>query len=185
MTKSTTSNPDLDWSQVKETLTMLCLAIAQIRASLTEGDSSINHLSESFTQLLDSTQHITDVITEQEEKHSLRDDVTESTQVISRIATDAIMSFQFYDKLNQRLTHVSENLEKLGELIGNAARLYNPSEWKRLQEDIQSDYSMESERVMFEAIMHGASVSEAINMSRNQAQSPAASTQDDDDIELF
>ena len=39
---STSANPDLDWSQLKETIIMLNLAIAQIEQSLHEGNASVD-----------------------------------------------------------------------------------------------------------------------------------------------
>ncbi len=38
MTISSAQNPDLDWSQGRETVRMVNLAVAQIEMSMTEGD---------------------------------------------------------------------------------------------------------------------------------------------------
>ena len=43
--------PDLDWSQVHETMLMLELAAGQIDAALTESGNSVDTLTESFTSL--------------------------------------------------------------------------------------------------------------------------------------
>ncbi len=48
---SSSANPDLDWSQLKETVVMLNLAIAQIKQSMHEGTSSVDTLAHSFTSL--------------------------------------------------------------------------------------------------------------------------------------
>ena len=48
---STSARPDLDWSQLKETILMLNLAVAQIDQSMNEGNSSVETLSSSFTAL--------------------------------------------------------------------------------------------------------------------------------------
>ena len=45
MTHSKANQPDLDWSQVRETLRMLHLAVAQIDMSLREGEGSVQTLS--------------------------------------------------------------------------------------------------------------------------------------------
>ena len=49
---STASNPDLDWSQIRETVLMLNLAVAQIVHSLQDGDESIATLADSFTTMV-------------------------------------------------------------------------------------------------------------------------------------
>ena len=38
---SSSVNPDLDWSQIKETISMLCLAMAQIETTLTDSSKSV------------------------------------------------------------------------------------------------------------------------------------------------
>ena len=47
---STSINPDLDWSQLKETILMLNLAVAQIDQSMNEGNASVEALAGSFTR---------------------------------------------------------------------------------------------------------------------------------------
>lgn len=93
-----------------------------------------------------------------------------------------IIAFQFYDKLNQRLSHVSGSLGVLGNLVSDPSKLYNPYEWRGLQKKIQSKYSVESEKHMFDCILAGGSVEEALALAKelqekNQSQA--------DDVELF
>ena len=49
---SSARNPDLDWSQVRETILMLALAVAQIEMSMRESDGSVEVLSNSFTSMV-------------------------------------------------------------------------------------------------------------------------------------
>ena len=46
---SSSQRPDLDWSQVRETINMLTLAVAQMEASINDGDQSVGDLSNPFT----------------------------------------------------------------------------------------------------------------------------------------
>ena len=62
----------------------------------------------------------------------------------------------------QRLDHVCHSLSELSELVSNTGRLYNPQEWSGLQERIRSKYTMAEERGMFDAVMAGATVQEAL-----------------------
>ena len=50
-TPSRAENPDLDWSQVRETILMLNLAVAQIELSLRNGNDSVTCLGDSFTSM--------------------------------------------------------------------------------------------------------------------------------------
>ena len=48
---STAARPDLDWSQVRETILMLNLAVAQIEMALKESSGSVDVLTNSFTDM--------------------------------------------------------------------------------------------------------------------------------------
>jgi hypothetical protein len=83
--------------------------------------------------------------------------------------------------MQQCLQHVTENLGGLSEIIENPQLLYNPVEWKKLQDKIRDGYTMESEKVMFDAILQGKSVAEALQL----AEQHVSKSEPDDDIELF
>ena len=69
------------------------------------------------------------------------------------------------------------------ELVTSPARRYNPGEWAGLQELISSRYTMVEERAMFDAVMHGVPVKNALEnyMSERMHQVEASGG----DIELF
>lgn len=71
----------------------------------------------------------------------------------------------------------------LANLVSDPEKLYNPYEWCGLQKKIQSKYTVESERLMFEYISKGHSVEEALEMAKQAEQS--AKQEDNDDVELF
>lgn len=183
--KSTAANPDLDWSQVRETILMLGVAIGQIESVMKDGDESTGVLTESFTSMSVAAQSILEAAKTLPENDSTRQviaSIEENGIFINSHVQNAIVAFQFYDRMAQRLDHVCRTIDSLADLITDRKRLYNPSEWAAIQQDIRSKYSMESERIMFDAILNGASVAEAMALSRQQAGSD---TQAKDDIELF
>lgn len=177
MSKSTSNKPDLDWSQVRETVRMLNLAVAQTEMSMKEGDDSVDTLTDAFTTMVARVQVI--------EKMVKSDDGIDAEQILEQCESvahemqHAIHAFQFYDKLTQRLSHVSHSLDALGDLVADSGRLYNPIEWTLLQEKIISKYSMPAEHQMFELVMQGKSVEEILK------QIPAVEQNNNDDIELF
>lgn len=192
---STSAHPDLDWSQLKETILMLNLAVAQLEQSMTEGNASVSTLSASFTALAtnlsdikSSVEHI-DANNENPANNSPDNDnnndkmkliIQGSTSTALDKVQSSIIAFQFYDKLTQRLDHVSQSLSSLSSLIANPASLYSPIEWQALQQSIRSKYTMEEERKMFDNVISGMPIEEALAIFR-QEQTP----NDDDDIELF
>ena len=91
----------------------------------------------------------------------------------------SIIAFQFYDKLSQRLAHVSHSLEALTGLVTDQRKLYNPFEWVALQEKIRAKYSTREEIEMFNAVMKGMPVKEALNNYKAEMKDKG------DDVELF
>ena len=179
MKKSTTQQPDLDWSQVQETIRMMNLAVAQMEVSMKEGDESVDTLTDTFSTMVARVQVIEKVVKQKEQDDDL-DSVIEQCDAVTSEMQRAIVAFQFYDKLTQRLSHVSHTLEALSNLVGDQSKLYNPIEWSLLQEKIKSKYTMPAEHRMFELVMEGMSVEDILKLP------PELAVEDvEDDIELF
>jgi hypothetical protein len=174
--------PDLDWSQVRETVLMLELAAGQIEAAMKDSGSSVAVLTESFTTMADKLRTIATVVATLpdggaagEAKRSLQG----TTEHVSGMVNQSIIAFQFYDKLAQRLDHICQSLAFLSDLVGDKSRLFNPAEWAALQDRIRSRYSMREEVEMFEAVMAGMPVKDALARFMTEMQDHG------DDIELF
>ncbi|MEE3161123.1 MAG: hypothetical protein VX283_09505, partial [Pseudomonadota bacterium] len=59
-------------------------------------------------------------------------------------------------------------------------------EWVQLQSEIKANYTMEAERIMFEHILAGRSIAEALEIYHHHFNKPMDdSFGTDDDIELF
>jgi hypothetical protein len=182
---STSSAPDLDWSQVRETIRILQLATAQIDMAMREGDDSIDTLSRSFRSMVGSIEVISETAADLDEGTSdgKKESIEENCRRVSEHMHSSIIAFQFYDKLSQRLSHVRQGLDALAELVGDTHKLYNPYEWKGLQKQILSLYSMQEEVEMFDAVLNGATVEEALQQCQDKLK--ARVEEDSDDIELF
>lgn len=191
---SSARNPDLDWSQVRETILMLALAVAQIEMSMRESDGSVEVLSNSFTSMVGQVKMIERTVAALPDSVEMTDAkvaIISSCATVSEMMHSAIIAFQFYDKLTQRLNHVTGSLGSLADLVNDQRRLYNPYEWLGMQEKIKSRYTMEEERLMFDAIMQGKTVKQALAIyvqaieDRKQKTADSSSGDDEDDIELF
>ncbi len=106
--------------------------------------------------------------------------ISNSTDITSKMQK-AIVAFQIYDKLMQRMTHIRHSLSSMGDLISEPSRLYNADEWHDLQAIIKSKYTLESDRKMFDAILNGATIHETLNVSEKHDAEGASK----EDIELF
>lgn len=184
---STAKQPDLDWSQVRETINILTLAVSQVECTMTDGEKSVTELTQSFTYIANKLQDLLDLHNNKDssEKNEL-ETFRLSTEEIHQKIMSAIVAFQFYDRLTQRLDHVKRDLSWLSHLVSDPAQVYNPTAWSKLQEDIMSNYTMEEERIMFQHIMNGASVDEALEVYQHHFSSKKDENDStNDEIELF
>jgi hypothetical protein len=172
--------PDLDWTQVRETAKLLTLSAGQVEAMLNTSDLSVNTLTDSFTSIVEHMQTIYTNLQDLEDTPS-RDEALRCCTETSDKIQQSIIAFQFYDRLQQCLYHVTSNLKGLSSLVETPERLYNPFEWHKFQMEIRGRYTMESEKIMFDAILEGKSIEEALAIK----EAAEAEQNEDDDIELF
>ncbi len=181
LSNSTAQAPDLDWSQIAETVRMLNLAVAQIGVAMAEGEDSVQALTASFTGMVGRVQQVAaEAARLPPEQAAIAEAIGAHCKGVQQSMQQGIVAFQFYDRLSQRIDHVQHALEQLAELIADNGRLYNPMEWQRLQQAIRGRYTMQEEQAMFDALLAGASVEEALEQVR-----PRLDQGDIDDIELF
>ena len=179
MSNSNSYNPDLDWTQVRETSKMLILSAVQVEDMLNEADLSVNTLTESFTSIVEHMQAINNHLLALD-SCKIRDEAILCCSETTDKIQSSIIAFQFYDRMQQCLQHVTSNLKGLSELVESPSRLYNPDEWRQFQTQICSRYTMESEKLMFDAIVEGKSVNEALAIKNTHQEEDQS-----DNIELF
>lgn len=171
----------LGLEQVKSTINLLTLAVSQIECTMSDGEKSVAELTNSFSFIAEKISRLTTLSDNQAEFDKFK---SEAHEIHSSII-NSIVAFQFYDRLSQRLDHVKRDLCWLSDLVSDPETANNPEAWDKLQSDIKSNYSMEEERLMFEHIMNGASVSEALEIYHHHFEQAAQKDDDNDEVELF
>ena len=144
---------------------MLELAAGQVEAAMRESNTSVEVLTGTFTSLADTLLVIDAAVATLPDTVGnglVKAEIQDNTQLVSKNIHDAIVAFQFYDKLVQRLAHVCHSLEALSGLVSDKGRLFNPGEWVDLQDMIRAKYTMTEERAMFDAVLQGMPVPQAI-----------------------
>lgn len=180
---STAARPDLDWSQVRETILMLNLAVAQIEMAMRDSGGSVEVLADTFTSMYGNIMAMVEAAGELPDS-PIKANLTQSGQAVSGQMQQAIVAFQFYDRLSQRLSHVCRSLENLVGIVNNPAQLYNPSAWYSLQQKIRAKYTMEDEKLMFDTLLATGDVDEALKQYVARKH-PSADSHQDVDVELF
>jgi hypothetical protein len=174
--------PDLDWSQIRETVLALELMTGLIMAAMRDSDQSVEVLGGTFTSMAGYIRTIGEVVEQLPatgENAGQKAVLGSVAEQVGTMVNQAVVAFQFYDKLVQRLSHVVNALADVSNLIADNRRLYNPGEWAALQERCHAKFSTAEERQLFEAVMKGMPVEQAL-------ESYLATLHDKgDDIELF
>jgi hypothetical protein len=184
ITPSSASRPDLDWSQVRETILMLNLSMAQIELAMNDSSGSVGELTDSFTSVsgaLSAMREVAHQLPNSPEVMPAKTEIESLGGEVEKKIGQAIIAFQFYDRLSQRLSQVCRNLDDLGILVNDPVRLYNPFAWVALQQKIRSKYVTEDDKQMFDTLIETRDVQKALTefMKRKREQQPEG------DIELF
>jgi TolA-binding protein len=165
------------------------LAVCQIEATVADSNSSVDTLTHSFTTLANHTSDVSAQIqhlTRPEELENFKADISRTAAQMKSNINASVSAFQFYDRVCQRLDHVARSLEKVSTVIEEGHVRADPQAWRKIQLDIKNSYTMEAEHAMFESIMSGTSVKEALSVYRRYlAQHPKKSGAPDDEVELF
>ena len=146
------SEDDLNWSHLRETILMINVAVSRIEHAMLEGDDSFTSLSQSFVETVNASVAITDAANKLEDSE-IKDSIKDNCQNITQRVSDSIISFQFYDKLSQRMALVSKTLAELTEILKDNTKSNSPDEWALLQKMIRSKYTLDSDQEMFDAVI--------------------------------
>ena len=176
-------NPGPDWNHLRETVLMMELAVAQVEAAMTDSSASVDALTGTFTSMANTIRLMEDRIGglgDDEATRETRQQLLTAAGHVGGMVRQAIIAFQFYDRLSQRLAHVNNGLAWLAELVSNPDQVASITSWQELQQRIRARYSMPEENEMFEAVlMRGLTVDAAVREFMEKLHRKG------DDIELF
>lgn len=156
----------------------LGLCEAQMESALHDSDVAVDALVKAFTGLAESTRTITALTQNMppEAKALLGEGLQQQAELISKQIASAVVAFQFYDKLTQRLGHVRYSLSTLALFVCDRTQAAEPDQWDRLLKTLRRLYRTEEERQIFQMIMDGMPM----------GQEPAAAAKDSgSEVELF
>ncbi|HID81292.1 MAG TPA: hypothetical protein EYH06_03350 [Chromatiales bacterium] len=148
-------------TDAQEVARSLKLAIAQINMSMQESDTSVQQLIASMTAVNTCLNQMSTVISRTDDGANAESlaEIQKYHSTANQHMQDAIMSFQFYDRMSQRFAHVEENLQAVAEIITKPEQQH-PELWKDLQKKLRSVYSTEQEQTMYQALLHDLSETE-------------------------
>lgn len=170
------------WTPEQQIANMLELCGVQMESALQDSDVAVDALIKAFTSVAD-TARVMNSMAEQlpaEARQHIEQTLNKQLDEITRQIAAAVVSFQFYDKLTQRLGHVRYSLSSLAQFVCDRAQSSERDQWRRLLNALRRLYRTEEERKIFEMITEGVSVDLAATASHAQQQPPQTG-----EIELF
>ncbi|HQR81323.1 MAG TPA: hypothetical protein PK283_00280 [Thiotrichales bacterium] len=182
----------LEWKELSQTIMALNLSIAQIDLSMTEGSYSIDTLIDTFNFMREGLDQLNHSVLNDEVQDvaELKTRLLQESQLLSEKVTASIVAFQFYDKLSQRLQHVSKSLSSLSDIISHEDRTVDETTWNRFLEKMAKYAAMREEYELYELIFtKGLSGEKAIEIMKDRMRARMEERKNqptpEDDIELF
>ena len=150
--------PEDGWTAERQIAKMLGLCETQMESALQESDQAVDALVQAFTSLVDSTRQVGALAESLSTQTAASDEakrLQEQLAVISKQMASAVIAFQFYDKLTQRMGHVRYSLSALALFVCNHTQMHQPDQWQRLLGQLRRLYRTEAEREVFQMVMDG------------------------------
>lgn len=175
-----------NWSPQQQTARMLALCEAQMEAATQDSDVAVDTLIGSFSDLMtlvrqlsaESSNNHSDT---QTIKFASEEEMKQRYQQLLRQVNNAIVAFQFYDKLSQRLGHVRYSLSTLALFVCDRMNSQKPEHWEKLASTLGRLYRTAEERAIFDSIAGSL----ALNTNGEKPKPLSQGTAPEGSIELF
>ncbi len=178
--------PLADWTPEQQIAQMLELCEAQMESATCESDLAVDSLVKAFSGLAETARSIKAAAASftPEQRAALGDiDLIRQMGAIEKQMTSAVVAFQFYDKLTQRLGHVRYSLSTLALFVCDRVQATQRDQWRRLFTTLKRLYRTEEEKQIFQMMVEGASADEARDHIHQSTQTMRIAATGD--IELF
>jgi hypothetical protein len=141
------------WTPEQQIARMLELCEAQMESALSESDVAVDELINSFKGLIEAGQALG--------AHGDNTDLAQQLDALRKQTAAAVVAFQFYDKLTQRLGHVRYSLSALAMFVCDRAKSSERDQWRRLFSTLRRLYRTDEERQLFKLMVDGATAEQA------------------------
>jgi len=147
------------WTPEQQIARLLSLCEAQMESALSESDVAVEALVKSFAGLIEAGQALGSLSEKTPEPGA--SDLAAQLEALKKQTAAAVVAFQFYDKLTQRLGHVRYSLSALAMFVCDRSKSGEREQWRRMFATLRRLYRTEEERQLFRLMVEGASAEEA------------------------
>jgi len=140
---------------------LLQLAAAQLSLSLQETEKPFNDLTRLFLEIVEHHTQIDRLLSQQP-----LPDITSIQQLHKQTeqkVKQSVVDFQFYDRMNQRLHHILNNLQQAILVLGDEEKYQKETSWQAIFDSIEESYTMREEKELYLAIKEGEGFQSAIS----------------------
>jgi hypothetical protein len=148
------------WTPEQQIARMLELCEAQMESALSESDVAVEALIKSFAGLIEAGEALGSR-SEKTPADAGAADLAQQLDAVRKQTAAAIVAFQFYDKLTQRLGHVRYSLSALAMFVCDRTKAGEREQWQRMFSTLRRLYRTEEERQIFKLMVEGASAEQA------------------------
>jgi hypothetical protein len=141
------------WTPEQQIARMLELCEAQMESALSESDVAVDELIKSFKGLIEAGQALGSQVEST--------DLAQQLDALRKQTAAAVVAFQFYDKLTQRLGHVRYSLSAMAMFVCDREKSSERDQWRRLFSTLRRLYRTEEERQLFKLMVDGATAEQA------------------------
>lgn len=181
--RNSAAAPTTNWSPQQQTARMLALCEAQMEAATHDADAAVDVLVAAFTDLMSAVRELSSAAKahDGDAQHiQALDEVNSRCDALSGQVAAAVMAFQFYDKLSQRLGHVRYSLSTMALFICDRSNSQRPEHWEKLLHTLGRLYRTAEERAIFD------SIAGSLSLTISEQEAPLSKELSDaGSIELF
>jgi ribosomal protein L16 Arg81 hydroxylase len=155
-----TPAPACGWTPESQIANMLELCSAQMESALQDSDQAVEALIKVFESVAETSRTLSAISAQlpQETRTAINHALDQQLETLARQIGAAVISFQFYDKLTQRLGHVRYSLSSLAQFVCDRAQSSEQDQWRRMLNALRRLYRTEEERRIFQMMTEGISV---------------------------
>ncbi|WP_428240940.1 hypothetical protein [Gynuella sp.] len=159
-------------TQPHQLQTLIKVSVAQIKCIVVDSNQSVAELTDAFIGIAEIIEKLRQ--TDKSEAMDMDRDLHELYHKVHQ----GIVAFQFFDRMSQRLEHVTDTLDKVEHY-----QQHEQQDVNALLLQLRSALTSESERIVFDQVMNGHSVATALQSYLQYEQEQISKR--DQDIELF
>jgi hypothetical protein len=140
------------WTPEQQAARMLALCEAQMEGALHDSEESVNHLIVAFAAINASVNELRKLAKPGSTSASSAQSFELQLNKMQQQMDSAVVAFQFYDKLTQRLGHVRYSLSTMALFVCDRQNSQHPEHWEKLLYTLGRLYRTAEEREIFDSI---------------------------------